>query len=106
MIDAGVFLPLQAESHFSMSQGKETNMQKQQPALKSLKRCLCLQSQSGFPARNPRDPKPEPLYLRPVRCVDLVKDTVLGVAERTGIAGEAEGWLSRLGFASWGKGKA
>lgn len=51
-------------------------MQKQQLALKSLKIHVCCQSWSNFPARNHCDRKSELLYLHPLYCADLVKDTI------------------------------
>lgn len=65
-------------------------MQKQQLALKSLKIHVCFQSWSNFPARNRCDGKVELLYLCPLYCADLVRDTILHIGGKLGIVGEAE----------------
>lgn len=81
-------------------------MQKQQLALKSLKIHVCCQSWSNFPARNHCDRKLELLYLHPLYCADLVKDTIQCIGEKLGVVGEAERSSNRWGFVSWGKGKS
>lgn len=63
-------------------------MWKQQLVLKSLKIHVCCQSWSNFPARNHCEGKSDLLYLCPLYCADLGKDTIL-YCRKTGNCGES-----------------
>lgn len=76
-------------------------MQKQPLALKSLKLPLGFQSWSNCPARNHCDLKLEVCTY--ALCLDLVRDKILCIIEKMGIAREAERPSSGTGFVSRGK---